>query len=241
MHPLTQKTEKTNRKTRDSHHVLETGDSHHVFASSSRNTIREMPEKMVTVPSFAGSPCVDLTRFDNRSFDRGAGKLKEMLWLLVSMLVFRSLPICASGIKVKLLKAFGAQVGRDIVVKPGVKITFPWKLTLGSHVWLGEDCWLLNLAPITVGSNVCVSQRALLCTGNHDYRDPAFGLVTKPIRLHDGSWIGAAAFVGPGVTVHCNAVLAACSMATRDLLANTVYRGVPATPAGQRWKVGKEK
>ncbi|HUW33883.1 MAG TPA: WcaF family extracellular polysaccharide biosynthesis acetyltransferase [Planctomycetota bacterium] len=191
-------------------------------------------------PARDDHPNVELSRFDNRSFDRGASRLKEMLWLLVSLLVFRIPPICASGLKVKLLKAFGAHVGSDVVIKPGVKIAFPWKLTLGSHVWLGEECWLLNLAPITIGSNVCISQRALLCTGNHNYRDPAFGLITQPIHVHDGAWIGAASFVAPGVTVHRNAVLGACSMATRDLLSNTVYRGVPARPARHRWSSGSE-
>jgi len=180
------------------------------------------------------TPSVDLSRFEG-GFDRGAGRLKEAAWLAASLIIFRALPLCASGLKARILRLFGARVGTGAVIKPGVKITFPWRLTLGDNVWLGEDCWILNLAPVIVGDNVCISQRAMLCTGNHDYRDPAFALVTRPIRVRDGVWIGAAAFVGPGITLHRNAVLSACSMATTDLQADTVYRGVPAEPVRDRW------
>ena len=85
------------------------------------------------------------------------------------------------------------------------------------------------MAPITLGSHVCISQRAFLCTGNHDYTSPAFDLITKPITVEDGAWIGAGAFVGPGVTVGTHAVLTAGSVATKDLEAYGIYRGNPGT------------
>ena len=127
-----------------------------------------------------------------------------------------------------------------MVIKPEVKITFPWKLTLGDHVWLGEECWLLNLAPITLGSHVCISQRAFLCTGNHDYTSPSFDLITKPITVEAGAWIGAGAFVGPGVTVGTHAVLTAGSVATKDLEPYGIYRGNPGTMQKSR-KLNKTK
>jgi putative colanic acid biosynthesis acetyltransferase WcaF len=114
------------------------------------------------------------------------------------------------------------------VFKPDVKITFPWKLTLGDHVWLGEECWLLNLAPITIQDNVCISQRAFLCTGNHDYKSPSFDLITKAIRVESGAWVGAGAFVGPGVSVGSHAVLTAGSVATQAMEPYGVYQGNPA-------------
>jgi putative colanic acid biosynthesis acetyltransferase WcaF len=131
-------------------------------------------------------------------------------------------------VKAAVLRWFGARVGRGVVIKPGVKITFPWKLTLGNHVWLGEENWLLNLAPITIGDNVCISQRALLCTGNHDYTSPGFDLMTGPIVVEGGAWIGAGAIVGPGVTVGAHAVLTAGSVATSDLEPGGVYQRNPA-------------
>jgi putative colanic acid biosynthesis acetyltransferase WcaF len=125
-------------------------------------------------------------------------------------------------------------VGHDVVIKPEVKITFPWKLALGDHVWLGEECWLLNLAPITIEADVCISQRAFLCTGNHNYKSPAFDLITKPIRVEQGAWIGASTFVGPGITVGTHAVLTAGSVATKDLEPYGIYQGNPAVRVKER-------
>ena len=171
---------------------------------------------------------VDLSTYSPHGFDRGAGRVKEALWLLVSLVLFRLCPFKLSTLKAAVLRRFGAQAGRGVVIKPGVKIVFPWKLSLGNHVWLGEECWLLNLAPITIADNVCISQRAFLCTGNHDYTSPRFDLMTAPIRIEPGAWIGAAAFVGPGVTIGSHAVLTAGSVATKDLEPGGVYQGNPA-------------
>lgn len=171
---------------------------------------------------------VDLSRFENRAFQRGSGLLKEALWLVVRKLVFDLCPFGAYALKRALLRGFGARVGRGVVIKPGVKITFPWKLELGDHVWLGEDCWLLNLDRISVASHVCISQRAMLCTGSHDYTSPTFDLVVKPIRVEAGAWLAADAWVGPGVVVGEHALLAAGSVATRDLEPFGIYQGNPA-------------
>jgi putative colanic acid biosynthesis acetyltransferase WcaF len=129
---------------------------------------------------------------------------------------------------------FGAKVGRGVTIKPQVKITFPWKLRVGDHVWLGEECWLLNLERIVIGSHVCISQRAFLCAGSHDFKQPRFDLITKPITLADGAWVGAGAWVGPGVTFGSHAVLTAGSVAAKDLEPFGIYRGNPATLVKQR-------
>ncbi len=177
---------------------------------------------------------VDLSTYTPGDFDRGAGLLKEGFWILASLFLFRLCPLKLSGLKCAVLRAFGAKVGRDVVIKPQVKITFPWKLMVGDHVWLGEECWLLNLEHITIADNVCISQRAFLCTGNHNYKSPAFDLIVKPIHVEEGAWIGAGAFVGPGVTIGNHAVLAAGSIATRDLEPFGIYQGNPAVWVRQR-------
>jgi len=177
---------------------------------------------------------VDLSVFSTGGFDRGAGTSKELLWLIVSLFLFRLCPLKLSGLKCWVLRRFGARVGCGVVIKPDVKITFPWKLTLGDHVWLGEEVFILNLAPVTIESHVCVSQRAFLCTGNHDYKSPSFDLITKPIRVERGAWIGASAFVSPGVTVGTHAVLTAGSVATKDLHPYGIYQGSPAVKVKDR-------
>ena len=177
---------------------------------------------------------VKLSAFSTPDFDRGAGAVREFLWLLVGLGLFQLFPLKLSALKCWVLRCFGARVGRGVVIKPNVKITFPWKLVIGDHVWLGEECWLLNLAPITIEDNVCISQRAFLCTGNHDYKSPSFDLITKPIHVKEGAWIGAAAFVGPGFTIGTHAVLAAGSVATADLEGFTIYQGNPAAKVRER-------
>jgi len=177
---------------------------------------------------------VDFSIYSVGRFDRGASKLKEGTWLLVNLLVFQLCPFSFSGLKCIVLRRFGGKIGRGVVIKPQVKITFPWKLTLGDHVWLGEECWLLNLDHITIADNVCISQRAFLCTGNHNYKSPTFDLITKPIHIEEGAWIAAGAMVGPGVRMGSHAVLAAGSVATDDLQPYSIYRGNPAILIKQR-------
>jgi putative colanic acid biosynthesis acetyltransferase WcaF len=171
---------------------------------------------------------VDLSTFSTGDFDRGAGPLKEGCWMLTSLFLFRLCPFKLSGLKCAALRTFGAKIGRGVVIKPRVTITFPWKLTVGNDVWLGEECWLLNLEHITIADNVCISQRAFLCTGNHDYKSPTFDLIVKPIQVEEGAWIGANTFVGPGVQVGSHAVLTAGSVATNNLQPFGIYRGNPA-------------
>jgi putative colanic acid biosynthesis acetyltransferase WcaF len=177
---------------------------------------------------------VDLGAFSSRAFDRGANLLTEAAWVLVSLVLFRFCPLKLSRLKTTVLRWFGASVGRGVVIKPNIKITFPWRLVLGDDVWLGEECWLLNLAPIEIASNVCISQRAFLCTGNHNYKSQSFDLITEPIRVEAGAWVGAGALVGPGVTVGTRAVLTAGSVATKDLDPNAVYQGNPAVRVKRR-------
>ena len=177
---------------------------------------------------------VDLAAFSTGSYDRGAGMIREVFWLLLRTTLFEHFPVRWYRLKRWVLRRFGAVVGRGVVIKPGVKVTFPWKLRIGDNVWLGEDAWLLNLEPISIESNVCLSQRAMLCTGNHDYNSPTFALRNQPIHLECGSWIAASAWVGPGVRVGSHAVLTAGSVTAKDLEPYGVYRGNPAIKVRRR-------
>ena len=177
---------------------------------------------------------VDLSAYSPGQFNRGASVLKEGLWLVVSLVLFRLCPFSFSGLKRSVLRAFGARIGNHVTIKPQVKITFPWKLVVGDYVWLGEECWLLNLERIVIGDHVCVSQRAFLCTGNHNYKLPTFDLIVKPIAHDEGSWVGAGGWVGPGVKVGSYAVLAAGAVAVNDLEPWGIYQGNPAALVKRR-------
>jgi len=174
------------------------------------------------------TPFVNLAKFPAENFDRGASRLKESLWILMRCLFFAPALPWPSNVRVFWLRWFGAKIGHGVVIRSRVNIHFPWRLEVGDHVWIGEECWLLNLAPIVIESHVCLSQRAFLCTGNHDYTSPDFKLIVKPIHVETGAWIGATAFVGPGVRVGSHAVLTAGSVATMDLHTFAIHQGNPA-------------
>lgn len=163
----------------------------------------------------------------------GASTLKQLLWYFTSALFFRSGLIPVSTILVFILKLFGAKIGNDVRIKPYIHIKFPWKLTLGDHSWLAE-CFIENLDEVIIGNNCCVSQGAMLMTGNHNYKIPSFDLMTKPIILEDGVWIGARAIVSPGVTCKSHSVLSMGSVATKDLEEYTIYSGIPAVKVRER-------
>ncbi|MDR7127778.1 putative colanic acid biosynthesis acetyltransferase WcaF [Algoriphagus sp. 4150] len=180
---------------------------------------------------------VNLSLFDaSKGLDRGAGRATEVLWYFVKMFFFLSPFPYPSSFKARLLRLFGAKVGIGLVIKPRVNIHFPWKLSIGNHVWIGEGAFLLNFEPLIIGNNVCISQRAFLCGGNHDYRDPSMPYRNGPITLMDGAWVGASVFVGPNVTVGIDTVLAASSVVTKSVPHNSIIRGNPAENLGLRWK-----
>lgn len=186
-------------------------------------------------PTQAGKTgTTDLSAFSTGDFDKGAGKLKQAFWYLMNALFVRASWNPAMGIKIWLLRRFGAKIGKGLVIKNNVCVKFPWKLTIGDNVWLGEGCWLDNLDTITIGSNVCVSQGALLITGNHDYTQTSFPYRNAPITVEDGAWIGARAIVTAGVTVATHSVLTVGAIVTKNTEPYGIYQGNPAKLIKQR-------
>jgi putative colanic acid biosynthesis acetyltransferase WcaF len=171
---------------------------------------------------------VDLAAFANSWYNPGKPKWVRVLWFLFGAPVLRSKLLPLSSVRVWLLRAFGASLGEGLVIKPGVRIKHPWMFTAGDHCWFGEDCWIDNLAPVTLGRNVCISQGAYLCTGNHDWSDPVFGLIVKPIVLGDGAWAGAKSVLCPGVWLGDGAIAAAGSVITGSVPAWEIHAGNPA-------------
>ena len=171
---------------------------------------------------------MDLSRFDNSDFDRGAPRWKEALWVVTRCLFFQNPLPWPSALRAGLLRAFGARIGAGAVIRANVNISHPWRLALGDHVWIGEDVGILSLAQVTIGSNVCISQRAYLCTGSHDFRREDFKLKVAPITVRDGSWIAAMSFIAPGVEIGSGALVAAGSVVFRDVAPGSFVRGNPA-------------
>ena len=176
----------------------------------------------------------DLSKFNNSWYDIGASKSKLLVWYFTNALFFKNPLNPISSVKVLLLRMFGATIGNGVVIKPSVNIKYPWKLSVGDHTWIGEEVWIDNLDVISIGSNCCLSQGALLLCGSHDHKDVAFGLKIKPIILEDGVWIGAKSTVLQGVTCKSHSILSANSVASVNMEAYSIYRGNPAVIAGLR-------
>lgn len=176
----------------------------------------------------------DLSKFTTEGFDKGAGKLKIALWYFINALFVRSSLFPFMGWRKMWLRAFGAKIGKGLVIKNEVRIKSPWFLKLGDNVWIGENVWIDNLDRVEIGSNVCVSQNALLLTGNHDYKLENFPYRNAPIVIEDGAWIGAGCVVCPGVNVRRNAILTVGSVATKEMEANGIYQGNPAVKTRER-------
>jgi len=177
---------------------------------------------------------IDLSSFTTGDFDKGAGKLKITLWYFVNALFVRASWNPFMGVKIWLLKAFGAKIGKGLVIKNNVIIKYPWKLSIGENVWLGEGCWLDNLDYITIGNNVCVSQGALLITGNHDYRKSDFPYRNAPIVVEDGAWVGAKVVIAPGVRVSSYSILTLGTIITKDTEPWGIYQGNPGVKIKER-------
>jgi putative colanic acid biosynthesis acetyltransferase WcaF len=171
---------------------------------------------------------IDLSTFDNSWYRPGRSLVVRAAWFFFGLPLLRCSIFPSSIFRALVLRAFGSSIGRGVVIRPGVRVKYPWLLRIGNNSWLGEDCWIDNLTDVHIGHNVCVSQGSYLCTGNHDWADPAFGLIVKRITLHDGSWVGARATVCPGVELAENAVAAAGSIVTRSIPAGEIHAGNPA-------------
>lgn len=171
---------------------------------------------------------MDLSVPDNTEFDKGRSWFLIGLWHFFGAPVLRSNWLPFPSLKTAVLRAFGASIGRGAYIKPGIHVKFPWYLKVGEYCWLGENVWIDNLAPVTIGSHVCVSQGVYLCTGNHDWSSRNMKLFRSSISLHDGCWVGARSLVGPGTVIGVGAIVTAGSVVTRSVPAGQIWGGNPA-------------
>lgn len=176
----------------------------------------------------------ELKSYNNCCYKPGDSAAKRILWHYVNGLVFKTSLFPVYGFKIALLRAFGAQVGKGVTIKPNVNIKYPWNLVIGDYSWIGEEVWIDSLVMVTIGANACISQGAMILTGSHNYKKSKFDLITGAVVLEEGAWIGAKAIVNQGVTAGSHAVLTAGSVATKNLEAYSVYQGNPAVKIRDR-------
>lgn len=150
----------------------------------------------------------ELSSFSGSTGYTVSRKIRIGSWFLVLHTFFKS-AFFPSLLRPCLLRIFGASIGHGVLIRRGVRVHFPWNLDIGDDCWIGEEVWLINHEKITIGSNVCISQRSIICSGGHDYRSASLEYAHKPVVIKDGAWVCLDAKVLPGVTIgECSVVSA---------------------------------
>ena len=158
-----------------------------------------------------------------------SNKIRRLLWNICWTVLARPFPRGSfMSWKRFLLHLFGAKIADTACVHASATIFMPWNLEMKDYACIGPrvDCY--NAAPIIIGSNAVVSQRAYLCTASHDITLPTHPQIEKPIIIEDKAWVAAEAFVGPGVTIGEGAVVGARACVFKDVEPWTVVGGNPA-------------
>lgn len=185
-------------------------------------------------PALTLPPLVDLRLYHQTGFDRGRPGWYVLLWWLLQAIVFPITPHSFHVGRIALLRLFGAQIGRGVMIRPTARFTYPWKVKVGNYSWIGDDVVLYSLDRIEIGEHCIISQQSYLCTGSHDMSDRAFGLITAPIQIGNGAWIATNCFVAPGVQIGANAVIGACSNVLKNMPEQQVCWGNPCLPRYRR-------
>lgn len=176
----------------------------------------------------------DLSSFEVPPKFRGGGRFKVQLWGLVQYFLFNSSPQFLYRYRNFLLRLFGAKIGKNVLIRPSVKITYPWKLEIGNNTWIGEDCYIYNLAEVKIGSNVSIAHRNFFNTGGHDYKKTTFDIFAKRIIIEDEVWITSEVYISPGVTISRGAVIGVRSVVFSDVPEGMLCYGSPAKVVKKR-------
>jgi len=176
----------------------------------------------------------DLSRFRPPDGFRERPAWFVQFWWLFDALFVRSTPQVLYSWRRFAWRLFGASVGHKVLIRPGVRVTFPWNTVIGDYCWIGDNATLYSVGKITIGEHSVVSQDAYLCAATHDHSDISFPLIVSPITLEPECWIATRAFVGPGVRIGRGAVIGACSVVLSDVPPATIVAGVPARMIGMR-------
>jgi putative colanic acid biosynthesis acetyltransferase WcaF len=158
------------------------------------------------------------------------------LWYCLGQPIFSSRFLVSSKLRAVILHIFGTKVGYNVVLRAGIKIKNPRELIIGDNTWIGESVWIENVGRILIGNNVCISQDAFLCSGNHDWSKDTFDLLEQDINIADHVWIGARANIAPNVTIAEGVVVTMGSSVFGNLAEWGVYSGNPAKKTRERPK-----
>jgi len=176
----------------------------------------------------------DLSSFKVPGSFRGGSKVKVQIWWIIQDTLFRWSPQVLFGWRRFLLRLFGAKIGSHVNIRSSVKVTYPWKLNIGDHVWIGDDCVLYNLGEIRIGNHVALAHKVYVNTGGHEYDKTTFDIFSKPVNIQDQCWITNDVYIAPGVTIGRGSIIAARSTVLKDMPPGKICVGTPAKPIKDR-------
>ncbi len=165
---------------------------------------------------------------------RGRNAIVVQLWWFVQSLFFKNSPQFLYGFRRFLLRLFGAKIGKKVIIRPTVRITYPWKIIIGDYSWIGDDVVLYSLGEIEIGKNVVISQKSYLCAASHNYLRSDFPIFAKKITIKDECWLATDVYVAPGITIHKGTVVGSRSSVYKDLPENKICIGNPAKVIRER-------
>ncbi|MGD9781875.1 MAG: putative colanic acid biosynthesis acetyltransferase [Kiritimatiellia bacterium] len=157
-----------------------------------------------------------------------ANKLARLAWQAAWWLLFRPSPWFWHAPRRALLRLFGAKVGEKVQIMPSVHVWAPWNLALGDFATVSHGVDLYSVDRIEIGAHATISQRAFLCTASHDVDHPNMPLVTASVKIGNGAWVCAEAYVHPGVEIGVDAVAGVRAVVLHDVPPGQIVGGNPA-------------
>lgn len=170
----------------------------------------------------------DLQKFTVPKTFRGKSKITVQLWWIVQGTLFALSPQFFYGWRRFLLRSFGAKIGKGVLLRSTVKVTYPWNIEIGDYSWIGEDNVLYSLGKIKIGSNVALAHKVYINTGGHEYDKISFDIFCEPVVIEDECWLTNDVYVAPGVTIGKGSIIAARSSVLKSMPRGKICVGTPA-------------
>jgi putative colanic acid biosynthesis acetyltransferase WcaF len=169
---------------------------------------------------------IDLSAAPGSGESWDAPAWKVYAWGFVEMLLVSSSWQVSSRLRRAALVAFGARIGEGVILRPRLRVRFPWKLAVGDRSWIGEGVWLHNQDQLSIGADAVISQGTFVTTGSHAHRRD-MALITKPVFIEDGAWITARCVVLGGSRIGVSALVTPGTVVTGDVPDGMIFGQQP--------------
>jgi putative colanic acid biosynthesis acetyltransferase WcaF len=168
-------------------------------------------------------------------------RLMQIWWEYVWNALCAWTPKPCNAWRLMWLRIFGAKLYGKPFVHQSARIHVPWNLTMHDRSALGERATAYSLGEIELLARCTVAQEVYLCGASHEFNDLNLPLTVGKITVGEDAFIGARAFIFPGVVIGTGALVGACSVVTRDVPPWMVAVGNPSKVIKRREIVGQSK